>query len=113
MDSQAIYKSLSFLSLDGVTTSDELLKQKFFRKYGLDSLNAHYSELVKLGFVTGGMKNGVISLQLTPSGKNFVRDFKYISHLTGREKWIERGIGFVSGILATLLTTYLVTMFWG
>ncbi|MBQ6994989.1 MAG: hypothetical protein IJN64_10955 [Lachnospiraceae bacterium] len=102
MDNAVIYKTLKHFKNKDVVTSDELIRKRYFHKNGSESLSSRLNELHMLGYIAANKKNGVITAKITPVGKNFITDYKYQRHLTNLEKWIERFIGFVMGVITSV-----------
>lgn len=104
MDNSVIYKTLKHFRNGNIVTSDELLHKRSFRKFNFDSLSSRLLELFNLGYISAQKKSGVISAKITPAGENFLADYKYLMHLTNREKWFERFIGFIFGIATSVIS---------
>lgn len=107
MNEHSIYKSLKFLKNGNVITSTELLQHHFFKKGGLDAINSRFSELMKLGYISGRMSGKVISLQITGKGKVFLQNYHYCKQL----KNIERLMTFLAGIVSGFIASYAIPWF--
>lgn len=111
MDNAIIYKHLKHFINDDIVTSDDLLRMSCYRKYNSADITQLINDLHSLGFVAATKKNGCINVQITSKGKNFYHDCKYLKRLTKKEKWVERFIGFVLGVLTSVVSGVLLQLF--
>lgn len=107
IENAAIYKILKLFPLEGSTTSEALLKKRYFKKTSLSTLNSTLSNLANEGYVFGSMRSGLIVTGLTDKGKSFLRDYRYVSRLTMRDRVIDFALGFVSGVLSGYVVNWL------
>ena len=107
MNDSAIYKTLKYFKKDSVITSTELLKHGYFRKNGFSALNVRLSELQRSGYLSGRKEKEIIFVQITDSGLNFLKDYRYSLQLKNRERAITFFLGLASGYILTYIFPWL------
>lgn len=102
---------MDLLSPKSLRLLKKLAKKDLFKEKIDDQTISRLFELVELGYAkTGyidhpsGREGGLLRVwQIDTPGMVYIQDYKDISALNAREKWIERVYGFVSGVALTVI----------
>ena len=110
IDNALIYEILKFInnSPNGTTTLRDIVDNTSLGEYA--SGNTAISEIMNMGLLAARSKNGIITVTLDSrgNGKLFIDNYRFVSHLTSKEKWKERVWGFISGIFVGVIVSFIV-----
>ena len=113
IDDSLIYEILNFIanSPDMKTTLRERVDNTSLTDY--DSGNTAISEISKMGLLAGQAYGDVITVTLDSRGcgKLFLDNYKHISRLTAKEKRKEWIVGFISGVLVSVVAAVILHFF--
>lgn len=114
IDDSLIYEILKSIdsSPNRTTTLREIVDNTSLSDY--DSGNTAISEMSNMGLLSGHAHNGIVSVTFDSRGcgKLFLDNYKHVSRLTSRQKWMERLLGYAFGVL-TGITVAAVSLFFG
>lgn len=110
IDDSLIYEILNFIanSPNMTTTLREIVDNTSLTDY--DSGNTAISQISEMGFLAARANGGIITVTLDARGcgKLFLDSYKHVSRLTAKEKRKEWIVGFVSGVLVSVVASVIL-----
>ena len=101
IDDSLIYEILKVIdnAPNMTTTLREIVDNTSLTDY--DAGNTAISEMSKMGLLAGYAHDGIITVSFDSRGcgKLFLDNYKHVSRLTSRQKWVERFWGYAFGVL--------------